>query len=123
MYASDADIKRIYNDLAVRELIDLRSTDELRMLPQEVRTEAGLQLRTSWVAVTTARAGAKDAAKLQHAALAFRGHPAADLPPCHAQQQVAAPPAGGHVPPISILDLLNPTSTSMSLTAWGSAAT
>jgi len=34
--ATDADVKRLYNDLAIRELIDLRSTDELKMLPSEV---------------------------------------------------------------------------------------
>jgi hypothetical protein len=41
VYASDADIKRIYNDLGVRELIDLRSSDELKMLPQEVSGDGG----------------------------------------------------------------------------------
>lgn len=34
--ATDADVKKLYNDLGVKELIDLRSSDELKMLPQQV---------------------------------------------------------------------------------------
>lgn len=37
VYASAADIKHIYGELGVRELIDLRSSDELKMLASEVR--------------------------------------------------------------------------------------
>ena len=36
VHATARDIERIYSDLGVKELIDLRSSDELRMLPQEV---------------------------------------------------------------------------------------
>lgn len=49
--ATAADIRRMYDDLGIKELIDLRSSDELRMLPQEVGARGAAGACKPWLAM------------------------------------------------------------------------
>jgi hypothetical protein len=79
--ATPADVRQLYNDLSVKELIDLRSSDELSNLPDEVRRRrircvlhaAGKHVQTRWCGVARAQQGPGSAVSSSHLTTRHRG--------------------------------------------------